>query len=434
MKKIIFLILLLIIPIRIHAKNITNNTNITVDNTPHSELTDNEEKTFITINKKSNITINSKENIYGIYIIYELKSGHGKLTSGSKNIKVGSNDFLHEYIDIKNSAEISKNIKIQYQEDVKIAEIYVFTSEDTPDFVEKWDTPPEEADLVLFSTHSDDEQLFFAGLIPTYVARGAKVEVVYFTMHYNNPQRLHEILHGLYTVGVRNYPIIGFVPDKRSYNLEEAIKYMNESKISEKKAIDFYVEILRRFKPSVVVTHDENGEYGHGQHMLSTYILEKALELSNKPSYHKESKKKYGLWNVPKTYIHLYDKNQIVMDYDTPLEFYDNKTAYEVAKIGFSKHLSQQSTSFPKWLTGVDSKGEGVEYTKASEIKEYSPCQFGLYRSLVGTDKEKNDMFENMLFKSDPNYKSYNNPTNVNYLKKVYKFVYSYIKFIIKIF
>ena len=163
----------------------------------------------------------------------------------------------------------------------------------------------------------------------------------------------------------------------------------------------FEVEMLRRFKPLVVVGHDENGEYSHGQHMLNTYILKEAIEKSNDSSFDNGTIEKYGLWDTPKTYLHLYKGNKITLDYDTPLDYFNGKTAYEVSKLGYSEHHSQQYTWFTKWLTGVDSKGKGTPYTKATEIKTYSPCEYGLYRSLVGEDINKNDMFENLTWRKD---------------------------------
>ncbi|MBQ4178508.1 MAG: DUF4406 domain-containing protein, partial [Elusimicrobia bacterium] len=41
----------------------------------------------------------------------------------------------------------------------------------------------KQADMMLFSTHADDEHLWFAGLLPTYVDRGYDIQVVYFTNH-----------------------------------------------------------------------------------------------------------------------------------------------------------------------------------------------------------------------------------------------------------
>ena len=81
------------------------------------------------------------------------------------------------------------------------------------------------------------------------------------------------------------------------------------------------------------------------------------------------------------------------MDYDTPLEYFNGKTAYEVSKEGYSKHLSQQWTWFTDWINGKNDN-----YTKATDIKTYSPLKYGLFFSNVGEDIQKNDMFENIKY------------------------------------
>jgi len=397
MKKHLFLILILLFPIFTFASDITKETTITINNEKYNKLTDNNENSYVSIKKDSNINITSNDNIYGIYIIYELTSKTGTITYNNKNISIGENGYLHEYIDINKSFGNIKELSIKYNEDVKIGEIYIIGEGDIPEYIEIWEPPLDNnTDLLLFSTHSDDEQLFFLGLLPTYVAKGANVQVVYYVNHNDNPKRLHEQLHGLYTVGIRNYPIIGFIPDAYSESLNGAIKNIEKVGLTVDDAVNYQVEIIRRFKPSVVVGHDELGEYSHGQHILNTHTLKIALEKTNDKTYHKESYDKYGLWNTPKTYLHLYKENQIIMDYDTPLEYFDGLTAYEVSKKGYSKHNSQQWTWFTKWINGKNNS-----YTKSTDIKTYSPNEFGLYKSLVGNDTQKNDMFENITDRKD---------------------------------
>lgn len=398
MKKILILLILFSIPSMIRAENITSDSTILIDKVKASQkLTDKKENTYISIKQNEEINITSTKNIYGIYIIYELNSKEGTISYDNKNITIGENGFLHEYIDIHKSFNNAKELSIKYNEDVKIGEIYILDEGELPEYVEIWNKPLENnSDLLLLSTHSDDEQLFFLGLLPTYVAKGANVQVVYFTNHYDNPKRLHELLHGLYTVGIRNYPVMGIIPDAYSESLNGAIKNIEKANLTIDDAINFQVEMIRRFKPSVIVGHDELGEYSHGQHILNTHTLKIALEKTNDKTYHQESFNKYGLWNTPKTYIHLYKENQIIMDYDTPLDYFNNKTAYEVSKEGYSKHNSQQWTWFTKWING-----ENNSFTKSTDIKKYSPNEFGLYRSLVGEDIEKNDMFENITYRKD---------------------------------
>ncbi len=395
---LILIIFSLLYPITTYANEITKNVTILLNESNiNRKAIDNNEATFIKISNKDIIKISSNKTIGGLYIVYEVESKTGILEANGETIKIGENGFIHEYINISENIENVKELTIKYDSDLKISDIYVLDEGILPDFVEVWEKPCEKADIMLFSSHADDEQLFFLGLLPTYVARGANVQVVYFTYHGNQTIRYHEQLHGLYTVGVRHYPILGIVPDAYSTTLEGAIKNMKNSGISEEDALKFQVEMIRRFKPQVIIGHDEKGEYSHGQHILNTYLLEKAILLSNDENYDIESLNKYGKWNVLKLYLHLYEKNQIVMDYDTPIDYFGGKTAYEVSKEGYKKHNSQQWTWFTKWINGSNNS-----YTKATDIQKYSPIKFGLYyKSIEEEDKNKNDFLENITLYSE---------------------------------
>ena len=143
--------------------------------------------------------------------------------------------------------------------------------------------------------------------------------------------------------------------------------------------INFEADVIRKFRPSIVVGHDEVGEYGHGQHILNTYALKEALNLLT------EEEKPY------KVYLHLYKENPIVMNYDIPLEHYNGATAYEISKRGYAEHISQHYTWFTDWLLGKNN-----DYTLATQIKTYSPLNYGLYYSKVGYENKDGDMFYNI--------------------------------------
>ena len=141
--------------------------------------------------------------------------------------------------------------------------------------------------------------------------------------------------------------------------------------------VAYMTECIERFKPLVVVSHDLDGEYGHGTHVLAAAALTEAVEKSD---------------NVEKLYLHLYDENPIVLNFDVPLDNFDGKTAYEVSCDGFSCHKSQHWTWFYKWIYG----SEENPITKASQISSYSPCRYGLYYTTVGEDTAGGDFFENV--------------------------------------
>ena len=92
--------------------------------------------------------------------------------------------------------------------------IFVFSEGKTPDYVQKWEVGEPETDLLLCATHSDDDQLFFAGLIPYYAGHmGLRVRVAYFVNHYDTYNRTHELLDGLWHCGLKYYPDISPFPD-----------------------------------------------------------------------------------------------------------------------------------------------------------------------------------------------------------------------------
>jgi LmbE family N-acetylglucosaminyl deacetylase len=274
----------------------------------------------------------------------------------------GYNGFIHEYITLTNPSNF---LEITFSTDtITICEIYAFTEGIPPEWVQIWEPPHEKADIAIFPTHADDEHLFFVGILPYYTGElGLNVQVIYMNSHWNQSPRPHELLNGLWAVGVRHYPVISDFRDRYVGSLQAArdIYGMNNF-------VNFQVEQLRRFKPLVAVGHDLRGEYGHGTHILNAHALREAVEKAGESDFHVSSYELYGIWDTPKLYLHLYPENIVTMDWNIPLNFFDGLTALEMAEIGFSKHLSQQ--------------GIGLRVPKTGP----TGFNFGLVRSLVGDD------------------------------------------------
>ncbi len=374
MKKLF--IFLLLIPMIVNAEERTythENTSIFINENATTELSDNNYNTYVTLNTEDTITIENTEMFNYVYIIYYVESMTGTINYNNTSTKVGENQFLHECIKLD---EETNKITINYDDTVRIKEISLF-NETLPNWVQTWNKPLDNADILLFSTHSDDEHLFFAGLIPSMIASGKNIQVVYLTHHNDNPKRLDEQLNGLWAVGLRNYPVLGAFPDAYSESLNGATTNLSYAGFSLDDVINFQIDIIKRFKPLVIVNHDEAGEYSHGQHILNTHALKEALNLLEYE------------YKPEKVYLHLYEENPIIMNYDIPLEYYNGMTAYEVSKLGYAEHDSQQYTWFTDWL-----KGKNNEYTKATDIKTYSPTKFGLYYSKNGNyETLDNDLF-----------------------------------------
>ena len=363
-------------------------------------LTDGNQRGFVYSNGDAELTLENEAGMGSLYLIFDLEYGPYTITDNKtgSSITAGGQNMLHELVDLSagfGSAPTSVTLRFQ-QGKVSLSELRVFSPGSSwPEDVQVWQPPAQgETDLLLLSTHGDDEHLYFAGLLPTYAARPeCTVQVVYLTDHRSvTKSRVHEMLNGLWAVGVRCYPVFGSFPDFRIDDMDRTYAKYARLGYSRDDLCSFVVEQIRRFKPQVVVAHDIDGEYGHGMHRVYANLAIQALELSNDAEAFPESAERYGLWDIPKLYIHLYRENPIVMNYDTHLEAFDGLTAFQVSqRLGFPCHKSQRWTMFSGWLYGSHN-----QITKASEISTFSPCQFGLYRSTVGADEDKNDFLEHI--------------------------------------
>lgn len=364
-------------------------------------LTDKNIDSYRSSNGNTAITLKNSAGMAGIYLLFDLEYGVYSVTDNDsgKTVTAGSAGILHEYIDLVAAfGTMPKNLTLTFDRgSVRLSELYVFSEGTLPDFVQRWQLPLDgKADIVLFATHGDDDQLFFAGLLPYYASREeCAVQVVYLTDHRNlTKSRTHEMLNGLWGVGITAYPVFGSFADFRIDDMQDTYdEYRYSYGVTENDLQSFVVEQIRRFRPQVAIGHDLRGEYNHGMHMVYADLLVKALDITGNPELFPESAQKWGTWNIPKLYLHLYEENKIVMNWDVPLEAFDGLTAFQVTqKFGYPCHKSQQWTWFTRWLNG--SSGE---ITKATQIDTYSPCNYGLYRSLVGADVEKNDFLENIV-------------------------------------
>jgi len=126
--------------------------------------------------------------------------------------------------------------------------------------------------------------------------------------------------------------------------------------------------------------------------MLSAASLMKAVILSGDENYHGESFNEYGIWDTPKTYLNQWNERRIVLSIDEPLPYFNGKTAFQISQYGFSYHESQHWTWFYRWLCGTDQ----APVTNSTQIRNYTPGRFGLYRTLTGDDSQSAvDFFEN---------------------------------------
>ncbi len=318
------------------------------------------------------LEISADEGIYGIYLIWNNTPPSWKMEGNTSTIFGGEYGFWHEY----KTLDGGKTYTLSWEGKGTLADVYLFTEGHLPDYVQIWEPPCEKADFLLLPTHADDEHLWFGGTMPYYGGElGYKIQVVYLMTHVY--YRHHELVNGLWEVGITNYPVIAPFVDKYCANLQQAKNYYPEEEV-----LSFQVEMIRRFRPEVIVGHDLNGEYGHGAHILnSTVLSSQAVSAAADGDKCPESAEKYGTWQIKKLYLHLYEENKIVINWkEKVLASFDGKTAYEVAEAGFAQHKSQVAY----FSLNLDNP------------KRYGCALFGLYSTTVGEDVLKNDFLENI--------------------------------------
>lgn len=254
-------------------------------------------------------------------------------------------------------------------------EIYCANEDPLPEHVQTWEQTASKTDLMIFSAHADDEWVFFGGTIPLYsVEQGKDTVVVY--MAAEKFYRKSEALSALWSSGLHTHPEFAPFKDFFSYTVDETMSEWNETD-----TLKYCVSLIRKYKPDVVLTHDFNGEYGHGNHKATAYAVDKSVLLAQDASYDPESAEEYGTWEVKKLYIHLYEENPITIDFNVPLSSFGGISAYDVARQALKQNISQRRYSH-------------LVYVHDGE--EYSCADWGLRYTSVGLDVDKNSFFENI--------------------------------------
>ncbi len=344
-------------------------------------LSDEDYSTTVKLYSGNKIVVTSDSPMQGIYLEWDRVPSEWLLIENDKTSSFGTHGFLHEYAALSSPGS---SVTIEAKDTMTLCGIRaVPVGTDPKTIAQVWEEPTEKTDFLVFSTHSDDEILFLGGMLAKYGGgEGLSVQIAYLTEFWDTePVREHEKLDGLWESGIRRYPVDGGFRDYYAADLDEALLKYDHDKV-----LSFVVSTVRRFKPLIVVTQDLNGEYGHGGHRLLAKCVTEAVEGSLDPSFYPASANEYGVFDVKKTYLHLYPENTITLDVRQPLPAMGGRTALEVARDSYKKHVSQQKY----WFYVTD---DPKDY-RASEI---NCSKFGLFRTTVGNDTGMNEMTENII-------------------------------------
>ena len=345
------------------------------------------------------LVLNSDAPIYGLYLCFrqmpssfELQTlrvtpgtEEGTFTEEWVPLMPGDTRFQHTFYELPGVKTLRIYSTQTSSHKLGIFELRAFGKGEIPSWVQRWEETEGKADILFFSAHPDDELLFYGGAIPTYaMERGKRVVVAYLS--YSNPARRTEALNGLWTAGVRHYPEFGGFRDSFSNNVKAAYNALGKTNV-----LSWVTEMYRKHQPEVVVTHDLNGEYGHGQHRMMADAAIQAWDLAADPGTYPEQSALYGTWQPRKLYVHLYGDEDIQtrFDWNVPLESFGGKTGLEVASEAYAMHQTQAGAKVKvnhKWeLLSVEETGTA-----------FSNTTFGLYATRVGPDETHTDFLEHI--------------------------------------
>ncbi|NLI55244.1 MAG: hypothetical protein GX417_13175 [Clostridiales bacterium] len=272
-------------------------------------------------------------------------------------------------------SEDARSITLASPTNMDICTAVVYGPNTIPKGYHPWNATPAKLDYLIIVAHPDDDVIFMGAIIPTYgVERGLNGTIVY-TCSSNIRYRCNEALNGAWVMGLRNHPIFANFPDILPSQRE---KWEFQFKL--KKLTEYYVRIIRQYKPEVMISHDTEGEYGHWQHKNVSKAVCEAVISAADATYDPESVRQYGVFQVKKLYLHLYPENKIKLDVMSPLQEFNYLNIVDISRSAFQQHISQAQASH------YDDNNDGV----------YSLSDFGLYYSSVGADTTGSDMFENI--------------------------------------
>jgi N-acetyl-1-D-myo-inositol-2-amino-2-deoxy-alpha-D-glucopyranoside deacetylase len=200
-------------------------------------------------------------------------------------------------------------------------------------------TPAAARRLLLVHAHPDDETTGTGATMARYAAEGAHVTLVTCTLGEEGEvlvpalsnlaasegdqlggYRYHELSLAMAELGVTDYRILGGPGrwrDSGMMGLETNDVPRAFWQADLKEASRELVAVVRQVRPQVLVTYDENGGYGHPDHIQSHRVAMAAVEAAADPAFAPETGEP---WAVPKVYWNVLPRSAIQRGIDLMIE------------------------------------------------------------------------------------------------------------------
>ena len=170
--------------------------------------------------------------------------------------------------------------------------------------------------------HPDDETIACGGILARYVDEGVDVHVVTCTRGEEGDNlagidlgdedllthRLRELDDALAALGVTNHRfldyrdsgMVGTAGNDHHESFHRADLYEAAARLARH---------IRRIRPDVVVSDDENGTYGHPDHIKAHRVTQRAVELAADPWW--STPQDGEPWPVPKRYVFTFSRSRM---------------------------------------------------------------------------------------------------------------------------
>ncbi|MDP9397473.1 MAG: N-acetyl-1-D-myo-inositol-2-amino-2-deoxy-alpha-D-glucopyranoside deacetylase [Actinomycetota bacterium] len=182
--------------------------------------------------------------------------------------------------------------------------------------------------LLLVHAHPDDETIGNGATMAKYVAEGASVTLVTCTLGEEGEvlvpglahlaadkedalglHRLNELAAAMEALGVRDFRFLGGPGRYRDSGMmgtptNDRPEAFCQADLDE--AAGHLVAVIREVRPQVLVTYDDNGGYGHPDHIQAHRVAVRATELAADPAYGTGEP-----WDIAKIYYNTMPRSVI---------------------------------------------------------------------------------------------------------------------------
>jgi N-acetyl-1-D-myo-inositol-2-amino-2-deoxy-alpha-D-glucopyranoside deacetylase len=220
-------------------------------------------------------------------------------------------------------------------------------------------TEPRRSVLFVHA-HPDDESIWTGATIARYAAAGARVTLVTCTLGEEGEvipdelrylasdiedrlgeYRIGELAQACEALGVRDHRFLGGAGRWRDSGMMGAPANDDPDcfwRADPDEAAGALVEVVREVRPDVLVTYDDNGFYGHPDHIQAHRVAWRAFELAADPSFGEGEP-----WSVAKFYATALPKPAAEAAFDIPVDSPFQRVS-SVGELGYGAGNGQVTT------------------------------------------------------------------------------------------